>query len=989
MPGAILIAVSDGYGGYGDFLFVLKLAAQIKKYYADLLGEDNVPEIKLISQDSGQKKIRSLKGDTEFGVEVLTPEELKRKVDDKELEVASIIEGPVFQSRLITRINNAIQNQSRPVPLVMMPEYAYSGASHRRMIEDQRQFRKQNLNKIVYQETIYTGYNSKAEEKGIILSDNLITPEEPSLLSSKLDEKIKSALLGEKDIETYQTNTDMYFQYSHDTYPTIPETSPAERFLNMHRIYAKDSKKNQDVLMVGKTESTKRAALKKVKKQLIKDGFTKISFYNAETKKEEYLHGGPETEGRHYRVVYTSGMSHPSMIAAQALSGDLVGATGDQSFGEAVSGDKILVYECLSHKQLLRNEYYNQLKKLDPKCTEVLDLLKNAERESDYRRMEALLTKDMKVRLKNLSKSFRESGELAKFAAIAAMPAELLSKQIISGATPPYTSDSHSMSSFERTLMVGNFDAVPYVTQHCSSKSDERQQFCEILTKKNNEGKSYLSVLRSAKPDAPETSRASYLVTRFNTEKYKAPRDSKRETMFNAYKELISTFSTLGLGRHDEDALIGLMLLTTKNIANEYSFLSPRKGFFFGSRFYSNLEDTLKELGVNLKTITPQERQRYYSALTRVMENNPNLIANEYILNSLSKEANITMPKIPPLLTNSKAEALLRSKNLDGSDPTIFRTKTALYKTHSVPLGQGGWGSVYAARHYAHSEGGIKVSPPLAIKMMPARNQLAMDKEARMFNQAYPEGHFERFNKNETAYLAMPLFPGTPLDKYLMDHLELPRTTRQEMATSLLENLSYIHKNNVIHNDIKPKNVLYDPVAKKIHIVDFGCAEEVGTRIQFRDINTAKFAIEYMPPEYLQDANLTNKTDVYSLTLSLAEILGANKHDLVKNRMERALAKINEPVKTSIRKTFNSTGSLDEAMFTREVSKHWNNSEFKKFIKEFVNDKYDFSPYTEILGKDAIELLNNMQNTNPDERPSIEDALEILNRKEERLEISL
>lgn len=982
MPGTILIAVSDGFGGYGDFLFALKLADEIKKYHADLLGEDNVPEIKLISQDSGQKKIRNLKGDTEFEVEVLTPEELKEKIDNKELEVTSILEGPVFQSHFITRINNAMQNQSQPAPLVMMPEYAYSSAGYRRMIENQREFRKQNLNKIVYQETIYTGFDRQAKEKGIILSDSLINPEVPSVLSSKLEEKIKSALLSEKDIETYQTNTDMYFQYSHDIYPTIPDTSPAERFLNIHRIYAKDSTKNQDVLMVGKTESTKRAALEKIKQQLIRDGFTKISFYNTETKIEEYLHGEPAIEGRHYRVVYAAGMSHPSMIAAQALSGDLVGATGDQSFGEAVSGDKILVYECLSHKQLLSDEYYNQLKEIDPECTEVLNLFKNAKFESDYRRLESLLTAEMKVKLKNLSKSFREAGELAKFASIATMPVELLSQQIIDQNILPYTSDSESISPFERTLKANNFDIVAYVTKHCTSTLDDRRQFCEILTKKNHQGRSFLSALRSTKPDVPETSRASYLVTIFNIDKYKAPIGSKRNMMRNAFKELISTFTSLGEGSHDEDALIGLMLLTTRNIANEYSFLSPRKGLFFGSRFYSTLEDTLKELGINLKTITPQEKKRYYSALARVMENNPNLIANEYILNSLSKEANITLPKIPPLLTNNKAEELLRAKNPDRSNPTIFRTKTGLYKTHSVPLGQGGWGSVYAARHYAHSESGMKVSPPLAIKMMPVRNQLAMDKEERMFKKVYPDEHFERFNKNQQACLAMPLFPGVPLDDYLNDHLELNVETRKKMAFSLLENLQKIHIANITHNDLKPKNILYDPVSRKMHIIDFGCAQDVGTMLKYRNFDTAVFVFE-MPPEYMNGAGASPQMDIFVLTPVIAEILGANKKEFVGARMERALRKIDNPnLASAIRQAFKESESLELALFSKRVYHLTQTEDFNSFVKHYVNDQYDFSPYAEILGQDAIELLNNMQDPDPNQRPRIEDALEVLKPKE-------
>ena len=41
------------------------------------------------------------------------------------------------------------------------------------------------------------------------------------------------------------------------------------------------------------------------------------------------------------------------MIACYALSGPLSGATGDQSLGEALSANKLLVYQRLSHKAFL------------------------------------------------------------------------------------------------------------------------------------------------------------------------------------------------------------------------------------------------------------------------------------------------------------------------------------------------------------------------------------------------------------------------------------------------------------------------------------------------------------------------------------------------------------------------------------------------------------------------------------------------------------
>ena len=589
----------------------------------------------------------------------------------------------------------------------------------------------------------------------------------------------------------------------------------------------------------------------------------------------------------------------------------------------------------------------------------------------------------MKVKLKTLSQSFRESLPQLKVAAIAAMPVEVLSQLIKNGAIPPYSSDPKALSAFEKTLLAGNFDAVHYVTQHCTATKADRRKFYELFTKKNPQGRSLLTALRSAKPHAPETNLTSYLVTQFNINQYKAGDNTKRKTQFNAYKELIATFTALGLP--DEEALIGLLLLTTKNISNEYRLFSPRKGLLFGSRFYSNLENTLKELGVNLKTINRQETQRYYSALARFMDNNPNLIANEFILNSLSKEANITLPKIPPLLSSRNACELLQSRRRNKADKTVIFTDSGLYKTHAVPLGQGVWGTVYAARHYSNNENGLKTSPPLAIKMMSAGSHLSLNKEAELFKKVHPEGYFERFNENGKAYLAMPLFSGVPLDDYLNGNLELNQETRQKMANSLLNDLEKIHAANITHNDLKPKNMLYDPILKKIHIIDFGCAEKIGTELKYKSFNTSIFAFE-MPPEYMVGAGASPKMDILSLAPIIAEILGANKKAFTEARMERALSKINNSNLTqTIRQAFRESASLEIALFSEKVYKLTETEDFNSFVKQYVNEKYDFSPYKAILGEDAIELLTSMQHSNPDERPTIEEALEILNRKETKI----
>lgn len=40
----------------------------------------------------------------------------------------------------------------------------------------------------------------------------------------------------------------------------------------------------------------------------------------------------------------------------------------------------------------------------------------------------------------------------------------------------------------------------------------------------------------------------------------------------------------------------------------------------------------------------------------------------------------------------------------------------------------------------------------------------------------------------------------------------------------MLKILEVVHANGVVHCDIKPENILFDPQNLKIKLIDFGCA---------------------------------------------------------------------------------------------------------------------------------------------------------------------
>lgn len=971
MKESIIIAVSDGFGGYGDFLFALKMADQLKYYYTHVLGGE-FPTIHIVTQDSGKQKILNLKGDQEFGLEIITPKELEQKVKNGEINVSSVIEGPVFRSRFISEINQALSPLNKPIPLTMIPEYSYNSNLTRDMISREKEYRQKHLSNFECKNIIYTGFDEKFNEQGIILSPSLISQTSKEESAEKLDPKLKNYMLRGSTISDYQKDNELYFQYSHDTYPTTHNQTTARRFLEIHRQLVKSSDKNQDVLMVGKTEGTKKQALVDLKNKLIQDGFKKITFLNTDTGIEEKLHDSEE-QGKTYRVIYSSGIPHESMISCTALSQDLMGATGDQSFGEALSANKVVVYECLQHKQQLTQGYRFMLAKQDPNLLYMVDLLSTASTKLEYRELGKLLTQQNIEKLKHANKALQATADLIGQVALSTVPDSSL-HMFLGKNISPYSKELQK-NLFVKTFAINREDlAIETIKMHHQSTEDQRG-LCRSLAMTTPTGEEYLTILRSKYPGSEETKLASYLVTKFKLAQYRPRANSKREKMFDSFLDIVSTFKMLDT--YDEKALIGLMLLATKDISNEYRIFSPEKGAWFGSSFYSNLKDALQSLDVNLNTITPEQRQEYYTNLAKLMEENPQFLANEYLLKTLSREAHIELPKVLPLLTESQARKIITSDR-QPNEPTVIKTTSrSIYKQHAVPLAQGGWGKIYLAKHYSINQSNkVVVSQPLAMKEMPLMADSTLDKEMRLFSQAHPGQHFERFNKNGKAYLAMPLFPGLPLDKYLDEHHDLSHKDRTLITMSLLKNLMITHANGVIHNDLKPKNMLYDPFNNEVHIIDFGCAENLDTRIKFENINTAKFALEYMPPEYISGCTTSQTIDMYSMSLTLGEILGVDKFSLVQERLNRSLESLG-PTQLGkvIQRNFSKFGSLDEALFSREVSQFHNTKEFKKFITCYTNQQYDFSPYIEKLGVETVEILNKIQNNEPSKRASFQEVL--------------
>ena len=121
------------------------------------------------------------------------------------------------------------------------------------------------------------------------------------------------------------------------------------------------------------------------------------------------------------------------------------------------------------------------------------------------------------------------------------------------------------------------------------------------------------------------------------------------------------------------------------------------------------------------------------------------------------------------------------------------------------------------------------------------------------------------------AYLAMEYFDGVALNDHSRPENLLPAKWVLELAARAADALDYAHKQNVVHRDIKPANLMYNAATDTLKLTDFGIA-------RLTDSSRTKTGIilgtpSYMSPEQLGAEKVTGRTDLYSLGVTIYQLL--------------------------------------------------------------------------------------------------------------------
>lgn len=87
---------------------------------------------------------------------------------------------------------------------------------------------------------------------------------------------------------------------------------------------------------------------------------------------------------------------------------------------------------------------------------------------------------------------------------------------------------------------------------------------------------------------------------------------------------------------------------------------------------------------------------------------------------------------------------------------------------------------------------------------------------------------FAHFNEDGDFYLVQEFIDGHALTQEIVPGQPLSENTVLNLLKDILEVLSFVHQNNIIHRDIKPQNLMRRHSDQKIVLIDFGSIKKIG-----------------------------------------------------------------------------------------------------------------------------------------------------------------
>lgn len=226
----------------------------------------------------------------------------------------------------------------------------------------------------------------------------------------------------------------------------------------------------------------------------------------------------------------------------------------------------------------------------------------------------------------------------------------------------------------------------------------------------------------------------------------------------------------------------------------------------------------------------------------------------------------------------------------------MLRTGMYLQNRYEIlgKIGSGGMSVVYKAKCH-------KLNRLVAIKVL--NDEFCSDagfvKKFKMEAQAaaglsHPNivNVYDVVDEGDLHYIVMELIEGITLKSYIAKKGTLGSKEAIGIAIQVAQGIAAAHEQNIVHRDIKPQNMIISKDGK-VKVADFGIAKAVSNQT----INAGAIgSVHYMAPEQARGGFCDSRGDIYSLGITMYEMVTGRPPFEGDNTVSVALSHLQETI---------------------------------------------------------------------------------------------
>ncbi|MGM0369879.1 MAG: Stk1 family PASTA domain-containing Ser/Thr kinase [Bacillota bacterium] len=286
-------------------------------------------------------------------------------------------------------------------------------------------------------------------------------------------------------------------------------------------------------------------------------------------------------------------------------------------------------------------------------------------------------------------------------------------------------------------------------------------------------------------------------------------------------------------------------------------------------------------------------------------------------------------------------------------------------------IGTGGMAIVYRAKDDLLSrEVAVKILQPQFADNKKAVKRFRHEaKSVASLNHPNIINIFDIGQDDELEYIIMEYITGSDLKEKVRSEGRFNTAKAIKIIKEVCQALIKAHRNNIIHCDIKPHNILLTS-DERVKVTDFGIAQAVNDATLAQTESIIGSA-HYLSPEQARGSRVTTKSDLYSLGIVLYELVTGEVPFDGDNSVSVALKHVKEepvsPVEYNNDLSPDLVNIIIKSIAKKPADRYNSANEFLRDIKELdegAEQQEISNQQTMVISKDELATRNSQSESN-------------------------